>query len=80
MCGVSIREVASWRVMGIWSKVLDVVFHPAVFAVAFLACAVLAVINIFYSVLPYPWGMVFFIPLVIFGFLGHLVEERRYSK
>lgn len=63
--------------MGKWSKVLDIVFHPAVFAAVFLACFALAIINICYSVLPHPWGMMLFIPLVAFGFLGYLVEERQ---
>jgi hypothetical protein len=61
------------------SKVLDLVFHHAVFAVVFLACLVLAIINVAYSVLPHPWNMLFFIPLVVFGFLGYLVEEWRYK-
>ena len=59
------------------SKVLDIVFHPAVFAVVFLACLVLAIINVVYSVLPHPWGMLFFIPLVVFGLLGFLIDEWR---
>ncbi|MCL2691343.1 MAG: hypothetical protein FWE56_03690 [Candidatus Bathyarchaeota archaeon] len=61
------------------SKVLDIVFHPAVFAVAFLACLALAIINLLYSVLPHPWGMLLLIPLVAFGFLGYLVDEWRYK-
>jgi len=63
--------------MGKWAKVLDIVVHPAVFAVLFLACLVLAVINIFYSILPHPVGMLLFVPLVAFGFLGYLIDEHR---
>jgi hypothetical protein len=65
--------------MSKWLKVLDVVFHHAVFAVVFLTCLALAIINVVYNVLPHPWGMLLFIPLVVFGFLGYLVEEWRYK-
>jgi hypothetical protein len=61
------------------SKVLDIVFHPAVFAVVFLVCLALAILNVIYIVLPHPWGMLLFIPLAVFGFLGYLVEEWRYK-
>ena len=64
--------------MGKWVKMLDIVFHPTVFAIVFLACLALAIINIIYSVLPHPWGMLLFAPLVGFGFLGYLIDERRH--
>jgi hypothetical protein len=59
------------------SKALDVVFSPMVFGVAFLLCGILAAVNIFFNVIPYPWGMVLFPVLVIFGLIGYFVDERR---
>ncbi|MDR1993057.1 MAG: hypothetical protein LBQ98_06120 [Nitrososphaerota archaeon] len=58
------------------SKIIDVVFSPLVFGVVFLLCALFAVVNLFYPVVPYPWGMVVFPVLVFFGLIGYFIDER----
>lgn len=65
--------------MGKLSKVLDVVFSPLVFAVMLLVCGVLTVANIFFNVtlVEYPWGMMLFPLIVIFGLIGYFLDERQ---
>jgi hypothetical protein len=57
------------------SKAVDVIFSPVVFVVVFLSCFAFAVINMLYNVLPYPWGMVLFPPLILFGLIGYFIDE-----
>ncbi|MDR2707238.1 MAG: hypothetical protein LBB87_00605 [Nitrososphaerota archaeon] len=59
------------------TKVVEAIFSPAVFAILLLSCFILAIINMFFHVIPYPWGMVLLPPLVLFGLLGYFIEEKK---
>jgi len=66
--------------MGTLSKVLSVVFSPLVFAVVLLVCGALTVVNIAFNValVEYPWGMMLFPLIVLFGLIGYFLDERQY--
>ena len=59
------------------SKVLDVVFHRMVFAGVFLVYTVLVAIDTLFFKSPPTFGISWFVPIVIFGLVGHFVDEMR---
>jgi hypothetical protein len=59
------------------STMLDIVFHRAIFAAVLLLYLVILIVDYIIDIIPTPWGMYLFIPVVIFGLIGYLIDETR---
>jgi hypothetical protein len=57
--------------------VLGIIFHRAVFAATFLLYILLIIIDYVVDIIPTPWGMYLFIPVIIFGLIGYLIDEMQ---
>jgi hypothetical protein len=58
------------------SKILGIVFHRMVFLGVFLVYTALVVIDTLFFPSPPTFGISWFAPVVIFGLVGHFVDER----
>ena len=56
---------------------LDIVFHRIVFAAVFLLYIIVIIVNYVLDFMPIPWGMYLFVPVILFGLIGYLVDEIR---
>jgi len=59
------------------SVILDIVFHRVIFAIVFLLYIAVVIVDYIVDIMPTPWGMYLFVPVVIFGLIGYLVDEAR---